>query len=544
MGTNVTKHITLRAPRSKSFWDSKTLFTKRVLVAEGIDNKTIIIYNSVVEGRKIKVSVIIPVFKEEAIINRAVGSLMNSPGAKPAEIIVVDGDGDSTVRCIENNDAIKLSAPKGRAVQMNRGAKEASGDILLFLHADTMLPPNGMEKIIEVMSSNKYAAGAFNYAIQSRRPFLRFIYYTSYLRSRVSRIAYGDQAIFIQKDYFEKIGSFPVIPLMEDVELMKRIKKNRDKICILKEGVITSTRRYDKEGLIYGWLRNHRLRILYFFGVSAERLAGLYPDTREEKEGLCLRRPFGESLFEKSSAKTFAGPSGGASLCGFVLFLKFPLLGAVKTRLAKELGDAFALELYECFVRDMLEKLTWLRKDFDVCLFLAPPGKASDMRDWLGGSCDWPVHDQEGRDLGERMKHTFEQMFQLGYKSCVLLGCDFPDLPVSVLQEAAKRLQSTEAVIAPTKDGGYYLVGFQNDHFCAAIFDSRRVQWSTEQVFQQTLSILRESKNRHEILQQWQDVDNLDDLKNLLERNADSDFKESHTIKFLLKKKSGICSHG
>ena len=132
------------------------------------------------------------------------------------------------------------------------------------------------------MESGKYVGGAFSYAIQSRHLFLRYIYYTSYLRSRISRIAYGDQAIFFRKDYFEKIGGYPEIAIMEDVALMKRIKKNKDRIYILKDGVITSTRRYETEGIIHGWLRNHRMRILYFFGVSPERLIKYYPDTREK----------------------------------------------------------------------------------------------------------------------------------------------------------------------------------------------------------------------------------------------------------------------
>jgi rSAM/selenodomain-associated transferase 2 len=237
------------------------------------------------EDTTIMISVIIPVFKEEGCISGTIRSLLETKGEDPGEIIVVDGDeSGSTIDSIkiQNNRIIKLIAPRGRAVQMNKGAAQASGDILLFLHADTLLPEKGFEKIRQTMESGKYAAGAFNYAIQSRNLFLRHIYYTSYLRSRISRIAYGDQAIFIRKDYFEKIGGYPEIPLMEDVELMKRIKKNKDKICILKEGVITSARRYEEEGIIHGWLRNHKVRILYYFGVSPQRLAKYYPDTRQK----------------------------------------------------------------------------------------------------------------------------------------------------------------------------------------------------------------------------------------------------------------------
>lgn len=167
---------------------------------------------------------------------------------------------------------------------MNRGAKEASGDILLFLHADTALPGNGLKRIAEVMEPGELAAGAFNYGIESKSIFLRHLYYTSYLRSRISRIAYGDQAIFIRKDVFEKVGGYPEIPIMEDVALMKRLKDQKYKVSILKDKVKTSTRRYEEEGFFYGWMRNHKLRILYHFGVSPERLAKYYPDVSGKKK--------------------------------------------------------------------------------------------------------------------------------------------------------------------------------------------------------------------------------------------------------------------
>ena len=236
----------------------------------------------------IKISVIIPVFKEEDRINATIGSLVEMKGNHSVEIIVVDGDScGSTIQCINEPTVILITAEKGRAMQMNKGAVKAAGDILLFLHADTILPEKGFDKIISVLETGKYVAGAFNYDIDSRNLFLRFIYYTSYLRSKISRITYGDQGIFIRKDYFEKIGGYPEIPVMEEVELMKKIKKNKHKIYILKDGVKTSARRYEEEGIIYGWLRNHRMRILYFFGVSPERLVKYYPDTRRKKPS-CL----------------------------------------------------------------------------------------------------------------------------------------------------------------------------------------------------------------------------------------------------------------
>ena len=463
------------------------------------------------EVTTITISVIIPVFREEDRINNTIQALMDIKGKNRVEIIVVDGDtGGSTIHCIEDTGIIKLISKKGRSIQMNKGADAASGEILLFLHADTMLPENGFARIEEVIESRKCVAGAFNYYTKSMNPFMKFIYYTSYLRSRTSRIAYGDQAVFIRKDYFEKIGKYPEIPLMEDVELMKQIKKNKDNLCILKDRVKTSTRRYEEEGMIYGWLRNHKVRILYHFGVSPERLIKFYPDTRERRK----------------------------SDCGLILFLKFPQKGKVKTRLAKDLGDSITLKLYRCFIRDMLEKLR--RLPYSLHLFAVPPEKIPALRRWLGKTGPFSLHPQEGCSLGERMKHAFEKMFQAGYESCIITGSDLPDLPLSVPAEAFGALKTHEAVIAPTPDGGYYILGFQRRHFCKAVFEN--IKWSTELVFQQTMTVFKQKKIRVKILREWQDVDDFNDLEDLIKRNmkVDGESNASRTMKFLMKHKDKI----
>jgi rSAM/selenodomain-associated transferase 2/rSAM/selenodomain-associated transferase 1 len=447
------------------------------------------------------------VFKEEDRINATIDSLVKMKGDHSIEIIVVDGDPNgSTIQCIKHPTVITMATLKGRASQMNKGAAKASGDILLFLHADTKLPEKGFYKIKVVMETGKYVAGAFNYDIDSRNLFLRFIYYTSYLRSKISRIAYGDQGIFIRKDYFEKIGGYSEIPIMEEVELMKKIKKNKDKIYILKDGIKTSARRYEEEGIIHGWLRNHRIRILYFFGVTPERLVKYYPDTRRKKQ----------------------------NKCGLVLFLKYPQKGTIKTRLAKRIGDTLTLRLYECFIRDMLDKLISL--PYNLHIFVAPPDRATAMCQWLG--MDLPVYGQWGCDLGERMKQTFDSMFQMGYESCVLMGSDFPDLPASVLTDAFAGLKTAEAVIAPADDGGYYLIGFQRLHFCESVFQN--VAWSTDKVFQQTMDIFKQEKIRVKKLRKWWDLDDFDELKEFMERNINSEFKNSRTMRFLLQHKEEI----
>jgi rSAM/selenodomain-associated transferase 2 len=168
---------------------------------------------------------------------------------------------------------------------MNAGAAAANGEILIFLHADTRLPEEGFEKVAQVLRGGKYVAGAFDLGIDSDRLVLRYIAASARLRSRLNRIPYGDQAIFMSKTYFDAIGRFREIPIMEDVDLMRRIKKRGDKIFILPDRVRTSPRRWETEGAIYTTLRNQLLVALYYLGVSPEKLAKFYK-THTDTESL------------------------------------------------------------------------------------------------------------------------------------------------------------------------------------------------------------------------------------------------------------------
>lgn len=194
------------------------------------------------------------------------------------EIIVADGspDLDTLEPLRKRKDVVAIASPPGRAKQMNRGASVARGEILLFLHADTTLPPDALGKITEALYGNDAVGGAFDLGIASEKVFFRIIECASSFRSRLTRIPYGDQAIFVKKEYFDLIEGYREIPLMEDIELMQRIKKRGDRICILKERVKTSPRRWEKEGILCCTLRNWTLSTLYYLGVPPERLNRFY----------------------------------------------------------------------------------------------------------------------------------------------------------------------------------------------------------------------------------------------------------------------------
>jgi rSAM/selenodomain-associated transferase 2 len=226
---------------------------------------------------KYSFSVIIPVLHEAGVINTLIEHLYAQRCSEDCEIIVVDGDpARETINTIIHKDVNVLVSEPGRGRQMNAGAAAARGDILIFLHADTCLPVDALNLIRQALENRQYVAGAFDLGIRSQKLIFKIIARAASLRSRFTRMPYGDQVIFIRKDYFKSIGGFRNIPLMEDVELIKRIKKRGDKIRILPDRVLTSPRRWESEGIISCTLRNWMLIILYLIGVSPEKLAHLY----------------------------------------------------------------------------------------------------------------------------------------------------------------------------------------------------------------------------------------------------------------------------
>lgn len=225
----------------------------------------------------VSVSVIIPVLHESERINNMLSSLALAAGNAPCEIIVVDGDpAGSTIARIDKPDVFRLIAPRGRASQMNAGVARASGDVLLFLHADTHLPENALNKIAAALVHERYIGGAFDLGIDNQRWIFRATGWCASLKHRLTRVPYGDQAIFIRRNYFESLGGYTVMPLMEDVELMKRIKRRGDRIVILPDAVMTSSRKWEKDGVLYTICRNWVIQALYLFGVPAEKLVKYY----------------------------------------------------------------------------------------------------------------------------------------------------------------------------------------------------------------------------------------------------------------------------
>lgn len=225
------------------------------------------------------ISVIVPVMAEGERIRSFLHALQQIAGKWAYEVIVVDGEpSGSTVQFLpaDWSQVQGILAPLGRGTQMNAGVQTATGDILLFLHADAQLPGGAFDQIHSLLASKTVVGGAFDLAIDSPRWILILISRIASWRSRLTRIPYGDQAIFMRRAVFDAVGGYPDSVIMEDVALMRKLKQQGYQIGFIGERVTVSARRWQQEGVWQCTFRNWVLITLYFAGVSVERLSRWY----------------------------------------------------------------------------------------------------------------------------------------------------------------------------------------------------------------------------------------------------------------------------
>ncbi|MCI0620178.1 MAG: TIGR04283 family arsenosugar biosynthesis glycosyltransferase [Acidobacteria bacterium] len=219
------------------------------------------------------ISVIIPALNEVLVLAKTLESLRSS---RFLEAILVDGgSSDDTRKVASQHDVSVLLSSPGRARQMNLGSAAASGSILLFLHADTCLPPHFDTYVRDALSSPNVVAGAFELRIDATNPALRWIERMANWRSRRLHMPYGDQAIFVRADVFRSLGGFPELPIMEDFELMRRLR-GRGGIAILPQPALTSARRWKEAGVLKTTLANQLIILAYLAGVPPARIARWY----------------------------------------------------------------------------------------------------------------------------------------------------------------------------------------------------------------------------------------------------------------------------
>lgn len=222
--------------------------------------------------RRPLLSIVVPVLNEAELLPALLAHL--APFRNDAEVIVVDGGSTDGTREAARGARV-LTAPRGRARQMNAGAAAARGDILLFLHADTRLPPDALDEIRQALGDPRVVAGRFDVRLAGPRAIYRAVEVLMNLRSRWTGIWTGDQAIFVRRAVFERLGGFPDIPLMEDVEFTRRLRRAGPRAC-LRARVTASVRKWEREGALRTILLMWALRFLYRVGVSPARLHRWY----------------------------------------------------------------------------------------------------------------------------------------------------------------------------------------------------------------------------------------------------------------------------
>ncbi len=222
-----------------------------------------------------QISFIIPTLNEETIVGATLQALQ-SPRERGHEVIIADGGSEdrTLVACAGLVNHVVPGEP-GRARQMNAGAAVAHGDVLLFLHADTQLPADADLRVLAVLASSGCLWGRFDIRLAGKNPVYRLIEFMINLRSRVSGIATGDQAIFVRRTIFQTLGGYPDIPLMEDIEICRTLKRFARPYC-LRVRAVTSCRRWEQRGILRTMILMWWLRLAYALGVSAGWLARYY----------------------------------------------------------------------------------------------------------------------------------------------------------------------------------------------------------------------------------------------------------------------------
>ncbi|MEH2294271.1 TIGR04283 family arsenosugar biosynthesis glycosyltransferase [Nostoc sp.] len=224
-----------------------------------------------------RISIIIPTLNEAGNIKEAIAT--TQPNINIEVIIVDGGSKDDTIEIAKSLGIKVISSSPGRAIQMNAGAVAARGDILLFLHADTRLPTGFDDMIRTALQQPETVAGAFNLRIEASLLSLRWVEWGVNVRSHFCQMPYGDQAIFLTKEVFQQIGGFLELPIMEDFELMRSLKRI-GRIVIIPTPVVTSARRWLQKGVFKTTLLNQIVIIAYLVGISPKRICRWY---RREK---------------------------------------------------------------------------------------------------------------------------------------------------------------------------------------------------------------------------------------------------------------------
>jgi rSAM/selenodomain-associated transferase 2/rSAM/selenodomain-associated transferase 1 len=480
-----------------------------------------------------RLSIVVPALNEAAGIAAMLAELAPLRRAGHEVIVVDGGSDDGTAKAARPHADVVLSAPRGRAQQMNAGAAAATGDVLLFLHADTRLPADAVAAIAAALPTPDAGDcprwGRFDVDIDGRPRVLRLVAAMMNLRSRLTGIATGDQGMFVTRALFAQVGGFPELPLMEDVALSRRLRDLAGRPACLAARVVTSGRRWEARGPWRTILLMARLRFDYWRGVDPAKLA---------------RRYAGDAA---AGSANVASDSLSVRAPILQIFVKAPVPGHVKTRLAASIGPDAAAALYARLVERALDAAVAARDrgaagplelwyaGSDAASFAAAASSASEGRSppettstSVAASASGPapaplhpaltrwaarsgatLHPQRGDDLGARMQAALRSALDRG-RPALLIGTDCPALDAAHLAAAADALRDHDAVFVPAEDGGYVLVGLAR-----AVDAFEGIAWSGAGVMAATRARLAAAGASWRELPPLWDVDRAEDLRRL-----------------------------
>jgi rSAM/selenodomain-associated transferase 2/rSAM/selenodomain-associated transferase 1 len=425
-----------------------------------------------------RLSVVIPTLNEAAALPATLAPLQPLRAAGH-EIIVADGRSSDGTRDVATGIADRVvESDRGRAVQMNAGARIAGGDLLVFLHADTLVAADALRRLAATLPASGRRWGRFDVTIAGRSRLLPVVATMMNLRSRLTGIATGDQGIFVDRALFEEIGGFPTLPLMEDVAISRRLKAVAGRPLCLPDRVVTSGRRWDRHGAARTIAAMWRLRFDYWRGVPAAALAARYaPHARPQSPTLQV-------------------------------FAREPVAGEVKTRLARSVGARAAADVYAELATLCFDAAAEAKRRGSVArveLWCTPADRAPRCAEWAAQH-GFDLRAQREGDLGTRMREAMTTALARGER-VILVGTDCPGIDADVLAAAAAALDAHDAVLVPAVDGGYVALGLARP---LDVFAD--IPWSTPEVAAATRRRLAAAGARWSELPALRDIDDAEDL--------------------------------
>lgn len=432
------------------------------------------------------VSIVVPVWRDtDALI-----ALLNAMPPRPDTEVLVATTADAITdveRAVTGRPDVRaISTRRGRGTQMNAGARHANGTWLLFLHADSRLAEGAVDEIISLSSDARTVGGSFRFALDASGWRPRLLEWGTAQRTRWLQLPYGDQGIFVRRSVFEHLGGYIDAPLMEDVDLVRRLRR-MGRLHRSSRSVTTSARRWLRDGWFRRTFGNWLLLSLYFAGADPRRLARRY---------------------ERRSRSAVA------------LFARAPSTGG-KSRLFYSLGMAPDPALPAALLADSIAAVRRVA-DADPALIFTPAENLQEFRALTDDG--WILLPQSGADIGDRMAAAFQELHALGYERVALIGSDVPTLPAAAIADALRALRTRQrrVVLGPAHDGGYYLIGLQAP--ADELF--RGIDWSTPRVLEQTCARARDLGTAVYLLPRWYDVDDADSLRRAIADAPDSRLAE------------------